>query len=119
MTRLLKASGLSKEITDLIPEITQTCRVCRHWARPMPDARATSSLVVGFNIEVEGDLMFYRHHGTQHIILVLTDRGVRWTSTAVIPDKSTATLLTALDQVLISIFGPPQVLIFDGETGFK
>ena len=119
MTRLLKASGLSKEITDLIPEITQTCRVCRHWARPMPDARATSSLVVGFNIEVEGDLMFYRHHGTQHIILVLTDRGVRWTSTAVIPDKSTATLLTALDQVLISIFGPPQVLIFDGETGLN
>ena len=46
----------------------------------------------------------------------LVDRGVRWASAWVIPDKTTESLLTGLDQ-WIGAFGPMQVLIFDGETG--
>ena len=117
LTSLLRAAGLGKDILDLIPEIVDTCRVCRRWARPSADAKASCRMIVGFNIEVEGDLMFYRHHGKQHIVLVLVDRGVRWCATAPVSDRSTSTLLTNLDRAWISIFGPMQVLIFDGEGG--
>ena len=100
-----------------VPEITDTCKVCRHWARPSPDAKPSCRMVIGFNIEIEGDLMFYRHKGVQRILLVLTDRGVQWTTASEVDDKQTAALLTAIDAAWVAIFGPPQVLIFDGETG--
>ena len=87
MTRILKAANLPKEVLDLVPAIQDTCRVCRHWARPQPDAKASCRMVVGFNIEVEGDLMFYRHNGQPQILLVLADRGVRWIATTLIPDR--------------------------------
>lgn len=93
-----------------------TCRVCRLWSKPGTDSVPSNRLVTGFNVEVEGDLVFYRHHGTQHTILHLVDRGVRWASAWVIPDKTTPSILTGLDQ-WIGIFGPMQVLIFDGELG--
>ena len=73
-------------------------------------------MVIGFNIEVEGDLMFYRHEGVQQILLVLVDRGVRWMSTTLVPNKQTDSLLTGIDQCWVAIFGPMQVLVFDGET---
>eukprot|EP00439_Symbiodinium_sp_Y106_P057262 s2270_g8.t1 len=117
MQRLLKTAGLPKEILDLVPEITDTCRVCRHWARPSPDAKPTSRLVIGFNLEIEGDLMFVRHKGKSNIILVLVCRGVRWTSATCVPDRQTSTLLMAIDSQWVSIFGAPQILLFDGETG--
>ena len=61
--------------------------------------------------------MFYKHQGKQHIIVVLVDRGVRWTATALASCKQTDTLLTCIDQMWLAIFGPMQVLIWDGETG--
>ncbi|CAE7203568.1 RE1 [Symbiodinium sp. CCMP2592] len=117
LTSLLRAAGLGKDVLDLVPEIVDTCRICRRWARPSADAKTSCRMIVGFNIEVEGDLMFYRHQGKQHIVLVLVDRGVRWCATALVSDRSTNTLLTNLDRAWISVFGPMQVLIFDGEGG--
>ena len=117
MTRILRAAGLGKDILDLVPAIQDTCKVCRHWARPQHDAKATCRMVVGFNIEVEGDIMFCRHEGRQNAVLVLADRGVRWVATTVISDRQTATLLTALETCWIGIYGPMQILLFDGETG--
>ena len=117
MMSLLKAGGLGKDVLDLVPAIADTCKVCRTWARPSPDAKASCRMVIGFNIEVEGDLMFYRHQGTQYIILVLVDRGVRWLATTLVSDRTTSTLLTGLDRAWTSLYGPMQILIFDGETG--
>ena len=115
MKQLLRTAGLSNEVLDLVDSICDTCKVCRHWARPSSDVRASSRMVIGFNIEVEGDLMFFRHKGSQCILLVLTDRGVRWTAVAPIPNRSTSTILSALDKVWMAVFGPMQILIFDGE----
>ena len=117
MLSLLKAGGLGRDVLDLVPAIADTCKVCRTWARPSPDAKASCRMVIGFNIEVEGDLMFYRHQGTQHIVLVLVDRGVRWLATTLVSDRQTNTLLTAIDRAWTAVYGPMQILIFDGETG--
>ena len=117
MQRLLKCAGFGKEVLDLIPAIVDTCRVCQHWSRPGTESKTSGRLVLGFNLEVEGDLMFCRINGSQRIILVLVDRGVRWTSTRVVENKSTPTLLDAIDQSWVAVFGPMSVLVFDGETG--
>ena len=116
MRRMLITANIDKETLDLIPGIVDTCRVCRLWSKPGTDSIPSNRLVTGFNVEVEGDLVFYRHHGSQQVILHLVDRGVRWASAWVIPDKTTQSILTGLDQ-RIGTFGPMQVLIFDGELG--
>ena len=117
MTSLLKAGGMPREVLDLVPAVIDTCKVCRTWARPSPDAKASCRMVIGFNIEVEGDLMFYKHQGSQHIILILVDRGVRWTAATLVPDRQTPSLCTGIDRAWISIYGPMQILLFDGEGG--
>ncbi|CAE7308690.1 RE2, partial [Symbiodinium pilosum] len=117
MARMLKGAGIPKATLDLLPSICDTCRVCRLWARPSPDARPSNRLITGFNHEVEGDLMFVRHQGPMQAVFVLTDRGVRWTAALHVPDKKTPTLLNALDQMWVAVFGPMSVFIMDGETG--
>ena len=71
--------------------------------------------MTGFNLEVEGDLIFITH-GSIHTVLHLVDRGTRWGFTCVLPNRTTEAILNGLDR-WVSIFGPMQVLIFDGETG--
>ena len=117
MQRLLKSAGIGKPTLDLIPAIVDTCRVCQHWSRPGTESKTSGRMVLGFNLEVEGDLMFCKINGAQKIVLVLVDRGVRWSCTKVVENKSTPCLLDAIDQAWIAIFGPMEVLIFDGETG--
>ena len=119
MQKLLRTAGIDKETLDLIPAIVDTCRVCQHWSRPGTETKTSGRMVLGFNLEVEGDLMFCRINGVQRIVLVLVDRGVRWTATRVIESKSTPSLLDALDQSWIAVFGPMGVLVFDGETGLN
>ncbi|CAE7581720.1 RE1 [Symbiodinium sp. CCMP2592] len=117
MQRLLRAAGLPKDVCDLVPAINDTCRVCQHWARPATETKASNRMVLGFNIEVEGDIMFCKLRGVQHAILVLVDRGVRWTSVGLLPSRQTTDLLSSIDRTWIAIFGPMQVLVFDGESG--
>ena len=37
MTKFLDRVGVPQRVLDLIPEIVQTCQVCRTWAKPGPD----------------------------------------------------------------------------------
>ena len=104
---------------ELVRETVETCSVCRTWTRPGPDTVASGRIVIGFNVEVEGDILFITLSGTKHMFLHLVDRGVRWEATKVIANRTTTELLEAIDSSWISIFGPMKVLIFDGETGLN
>lgn len=116
MIQLLKSAGLPQSILDIVPEVVDTCRICRLWQKPSSDNIAVNRVVTGFNLEVEGDLIFITHQGASPPVLHLVDRGVRWGFACVLHDRTTASILNGLDQ-WISVFGPMQVLIFDGETG--
>ena len=117
MTRLLRQAGVPQEKLDLIPPIVETCRVCRMWTRPGVDSVPSVRVIVGFNEEVEGDLIFYDRQPHHHIIFHLVCRGVRWEATREVMNKEDESLIRALDECWISIFGPMKVLIFDGESG--
>lgn len=49
-------------------------------------------VVTGFNLEVEGDLIFITH-GSIHTVLHLVDRGTRWSFTCVLPNRTTEAIL--------------------------
>lgn len=116
MIQLLKSAGLPQPILDIVPEVVDTCRVCRLWQKPSSDNIAVNRVVTAFNLEVEGDLIFITHQGESPPILHLVDRGVRWSFACVLADRTTTSILNGLDQ-WVTVFGPMQVLIFDGETG--
>ena len=113
MTNILRQAGVSSDILRLIPSIVDTCSACRTWQRPSPAAQATTNVAGAFNDIVEGDLVFYK----DFIIFHLVDRCTRWQASKHIPNKSTDTLIEAMEDCWVSTFGPMKQLIFDHETG--
>ena len=93
--------------------------MCRTWTRPGPDTVTSGRIVIGINVEAGGEILFIIFSGTKHVSLHLLDRVVRWEPTILIRNRTTAELLEAIDSSLISIFGPMQVLISDGESGLN
>ena len=95
------------------PRNSQTCRVCREWAKPGPANSCSISLSDNFNKQVECDLVFIH----KYIIFHLVDRCTRWEAAGVIPDKTGETLLKAIDTLWVGIHGPMKELITDEESG--
>ena len=113
MLRVLEAAGLPKEVTELIPDIIDTCKECRAWQRPDKKTVASFRMSTKFNEHVEMDLMFYKEFIVCHFI----DRALRWHATMEVKTKSTEELFEALMTTWISTHGPMQELIVDGESG--
>ena len=81
LARLLKAAGAPADVLDMVPEVVDTCRICRAWAKPTT-SMTSNRLITEFNQEVECDVVFSRHQGRQKLFLHLVDRAVRWCSTS-------------------------------------
>ena len=62
MRKFLERVGVSDEVLNLIPEICDTCKVCRMWTKPGPDNVCSIDLADKFNAQVECDLLFVRHY---------------------------------------------------------
>ena len=58
MRRFLERVGVNERVLEMIPEIVQTCKVCRAWQRPGPSNACNSELADKFNEQVECDLLF-------------------------------------------------------------
>ena len=58
MIKLLQAAGAPTHVLRLVPDIVDTCRVCRAFKRPGPVNGTTSRLVTAFNEVVQHDLLF-------------------------------------------------------------
>ena len=113
MKRFLERVGVSQRVLDIIPEIVQTCRVCREWAKPGPSNSSNVEIADTFNLQVECDLIFIH----KFIIFHMIDRCTRWHTAMVIPNKQEETLMKAIDTLWVATHGPPKALITDGESG--
>ena len=113
MRRFLERVGVAQKVLDLIPEVVQTCRVCREWAKPGPSNACSVELPDKFNHQVECDLLFVH----KFVIFHLIDRCTRWHAASIVPNKEEETLQKAIDTTWVTIHGPPRELITDGETG--
>ena len=113
MRRVLKAAGLPNSILDKVVSVTDTCRECRMWARPAHETIPTLRMTTAFNEHVEADIMFYREYAIFHLICC----GTRWHAATVVRSKHEEELFAAVHKIWISIHGPTQQLITDGELG--
>merc|ERR1712078_922176 len=113
MRRFLERVGVPDEILNLIPEICDTCKVCRMWAAPGPNNVCSVDIPDTFNKQVECDLLFIH----KHIIFHMLDRCTRWHAGMLIPDKFEETLTNAIHLCWVGIHGPMKEFILDGESG--
>ena len=104
---------MADEVLSLIPEICDTCKICRQWSKPLPGNVCAVDLPDEFNKQVECDLLFVH----KFIIFHLLDRCTRWHATLVVNDREEETLTFALDSVWVKIHGPMKFLIIDCESG--
>ncbi|CAE7711800.1 unnamed protein product, partial [Symbiodinium sp. CCMP2456] len=108
---LLSAAGVPAEVLEKVAQVTDTCTVCRTWARPGPKSVASSHLPTAFNAELQVDLLFIR----EHVILHMIDVATRFVVAKIVPSRETDDILTALQEAWISLFGPPSVIVADQE----
>ena len=113
MKRFLQHVGVADRVLDLIPEVVNTCSVCRHWAKPGPSNACSVDLADTFNQQVECDLLFVH----KFIIFHMLDRCTRWHAAVLVPNKEEDTLMKAIDTGWLTIHGPMKELITDGESG--
>ena len=86
--------GIPKATLDLIDGMVDTCRICRFWTQPIiPSSR----IVTGFNVEADGDWVFYDKMRT---LLHMIDQGTRWAAAHLLQEKTTRQILQGLDQWL-------------------
>ena len=83
------------------------------WARPGPRNKLIVRISTRFNEAVQFDLLFY----DTWVIIHLIDECIRWSVAEQIDDREEDTLIEAITLQWIRPFGPPQVLIMDGERG--
>ena len=113
MIRLLERAGVPKQVLEIIPDIVDTCAVCRTWSQPLPRSVASVNLPDKFNDQVECDIVFYLFTQYSHFV----DRCTRWHAAIVVPDKTEDSIIRGLHSQWISIHGPMRELIMDGERG--
>merc|ERR1739841_358564 len=101
-----------------VPAVVQRCVVCRDWAKPGPRNIATFRIILEFNEEAQFDLLFYTSilepDRGQRTICHLVDACLRWSATGE-TTKEEIQLLTTIDKIWISIFGPMTILVTDNE----
>ena len=111
MVELLRRAGVSSEVLELVPQITESCRVCREWSRPGAKIKVSGSLTTTFNATVELDLLFYK----ESIIGHLLDVCIKWSSTALVADRTVGSLLSFISRSWVNVFGPMKILVSDNE----
>ena len=84
MKRFLTRVGVSPKVIAMIPEVVQTCKVCREWAKPGPSNICSTEIADTFNMQVECDLLFVEKYQIFHLV----DRCTRWQAAGLIQEKN-------------------------------
>ncbi len=58
MRRMLDWCGVADHVLNMLPETTQTCRVCREGAKPGPSNASNVEVADAFNAQMACDLLF-------------------------------------------------------------
>ena len=112
---LLRHAGAPSAVIDMVPEIVDTCRVCRAWASVAPRSISSGSLAVEFNVEIQFDFMFWKEKPVCHLI----DVAVRFCAAQLVPDRSTTTLIKTITLLWFKLHGAPKQLTADTESALN
>ena len=113
LTELLLHAGAPTKIRELLKQIVETCRVCRHWQRAGPKSVASYKLATAFNHIVQWDILFHRKHMISHLICCAT----RWTVASLLKSRAAEEIIANITMHWIRQHGPMKVLVADQERG--
>ena len=102
METLLSSAGVPTSATGMIPSIIDTCRDCRAGQLAGPKVSATVELTLKQNVDVDGDIMFYKTCLVCHMV----GRADRFHAGCEIANKVSQPLFEAIDTCWVQVFGP-------------
>ena len=74
---------------------------------------------IGFDVEVNGDIIFLKVGGRENRPVQFVDRGARWEFAKEVHSRTTSEVTNAIDEMCITILGQKKVLILDCEIGLN
>ena len=113
MQRLLQAALLPRHIILEGCEAAASCPHCKKFASKLHRPQIKSHVAAHFNEYVYHDLFF----AWDKNFMLLIDERLRWKTGDEIPDKEANTIVKALVNLWIRIFGPMANLVSDQEGG--
>ena len=119
----LRAAGALARAFAMVPSVVQSYQVCHQWQRPSNKSILTSSLSEHFNDDAQLDLLFYKslvepERGRRPIIHRI-DTCLRWSATLDVKQRDDKTLLNGIATIWIQIYGAPEGVPLDQETGMR
>lgn len=115
LKQLVRDSGVEeRDILDKIDEVSSECIICKRYKRTPPRPVVGFPLASSFNETVAFDLKFF----DGQIVLHMIDHATRYSRACVIPNKGKHTIVKALMEHWIAIFGAPGFFLSDNGGEF-
>ena len=113
MIRLLQAALVPREICVEAADVAASCEHCRKFKARMHKPTIKSHMATQFNECVHHDLFFL----WDETFMLLVDECCRWKTGDQLPNKEAGSIVKALVNLWLRVFGPPQSIVSDQEGG--
>ena len=118
LIRLLKSAGSpwnsDTELFDHIQNLNKSCQTCLQYRQPKPRPVVGLPTATRFGEKIAMDLKFY----DSKIILHMIDHATRFSMAASVPNKKPDTIVKAMFNKWIGIFGAPEKFLTDNGGEF-
>ena len=115
LKKLILDSGVTdKNIMDLVDDISDKCDICKRYKKPLPRPIVAFPAATSFCEVVAMDLKDILGFSVLHMI----DHATRYSSACVIPNKQKETIVKAVLQHWVRLFGSPKYFLFDNGGEF-
>ena len=115
LKKLIHDSGIAdSNINNIIQEVTNTCEICQKFKKPPSRPVVAFPTATSFCEVVAMDLKDVNDFKILHMI----DHATRYSSACIIPNKKKETIVKAIMENWISIFGAPKYFLTDNGGEF-
>lgn len=115
LKKLISDSGVTdKNVMDIVQEVTDKCEICRKFKKPLPRPVVAFPTATSFCEVVAMDLKDILGVTVLHMI----DHATRYSSACTVPNKKKETIVRAILQNWIRLFGSPDYFLSDNGGEF-
>ena len=115
LKKLIRDSGVHDQcIMDLVQEISERCDICKKFKKPLPRPVVAFPTATSFCQVVAMDLKDILGFSVLHMI----DHATRYSSACTVPNKKKETIVKAILQHWVRLFGSPNYFLSDNGGEF-
>ena len=114
--KLVERAGLGNdsELLNNIKLVSESCKICKEFKKPVPRPSVGLPLASSFNEVVAMDLKFFE----KSIILHLIDHVTRFSVAVIVKSKRPEDIIDGIFKCWITVFGPPKKFLTDNGGEF-